>query len=169
MEMTRIHTKIAEADFFLRKMTERERQLFGDREHFDYYLSAFLNAGRTIDWRLRHEQPSTYPQWRNRWNQRNPSEDKRMEFMHGDRAEEVHASGSSRSVAQEGIEFGIGTHHIEGATIMIAGPPDMPPAVTYKPTYNFTIDGVERKVIEACAAYLASLQRLLAEFEADHP
>jgi hypothetical protein len=45
----------------------------------------------------------------------------------------------------------------------------MPPALIRKQMYNFTMDGAERKATEACAAYLAPLQRMVAEFEADHP
>jgi hypothetical protein len=35
--------------------------------------------------------------------------------------------------------------------------------------YNFTIDGAERKATEACAAYLTLLQRMVVQFEIDHP
>jgi hypothetical protein len=42
-------------------------------------------------------------------------------------------------------------------------------SAAYKPTFNFTIDGAERKATEACAAYLVLLQRMVATFEADHP
>jgi hypothetical protein len=36
----------------------------GDKEPFDYYLSAFLNAARTVDYRLRDQQGATYVSWR---------------------------------------------------------------------------------------------------------
>jgi len=51
--------KIAEAHFFLNLLTEEERRIIGDKDSFDYYLSAFLSAGRTVDYRLRHEQSGT--------------------------------------------------------------------------------------------------------------
>jgi hypothetical protein len=50
MDLARVHKKLAEAAFFLGKMIEEERRPFGDREPFDYYLSAFLSAGRTVDY-----------------------------------------------------------------------------------------------------------------------
>ena len=74
--------------------------------------------------------------------------------MVDDRNVEVHRSGSSRSEALEGI-----------GTVIIGG---MPPAVVDKRTFNFTIDGAERKATEASAAYLALLQRMVAQFETDH-
>jgi hypothetical protein len=47
--------------------------------------------------------------------------------------------------------------------------PGMERAVAYRPTYNFTIGVTERKVTEACAAYLALLQRMVADFAAANP
>jgi hypothetical protein len=81
-----------------------------------------------------------------------------IKFMIDDRNEEVHDSGSSRSVGQEGVEFGIGIHHTPGH-----------PITAYRPSYSFTIDGVDRKVTEACGACLALLQQMVAEFQADVP
>ena len=45
MDLAGVHKKLAEAHFFLGKMTQQERRVVGDRQPFDYYLSAFLNAG----------------------------------------------------------------------------------------------------------------------------
>jgi len=171
MDLARVHKKIAEARFFLRQMTEQEGRLIGDREQFDYYLSAFLSAGRTIDCRLRHEQAAIYPAWRTIWNTSlTPQENSLIKFMVDDRNDEVHESGSSRSVAQEGVPLSVGTTSpTDDVTGFIcSGTPGTPAPVAYKPTYNFTIHGVERKATEACAAYLALLQLMVVKFEADH-
>ncbi len=170
LDLARVHKKIAEAHFFLGKMTEQERRVAGDREPFDYYLSAFLSSCRTIDYRLCHEQKATYKPWRKAWNARlAPEENSLIKFMVDDRNDEVHESGSCRSVGQEDIELGIGEHRLPGGLFTISGPPGMPPVVIHKPTYNFAIDGAERNATEACAAYLGLLRRMVAEFEADHP
>jgi len=174
MELTRVYKKLAEAQFFLRKLTEQERLMIGDMEPFDYYLSAFLNAGRTVDWRLHREQRVIYPTWRKTWDANlTPQEDSLIKFMVNDRNVEVHESGSSRSVAHESVEFRAGTHRVEGGFIDVVdgfGPPGMPSAVLSKPTYHsFTIDGAERKATEACADYLALLQKMVKEFDAAHP
>ena len=42
----------------------------------------------------------------------------------------------------------------------------MEPAIAYRPTYSFTIGGAERKVTEACTAYLTLLQQMVAQCEA---
>jgi hypothetical protein len=90
-------------------------------------------------------------------------------FMRKDRADKAHYSGSSRDVGQEGVPFLIGTHRGDGGLVTISGPPGMQPAVAYRPTCNFTIGVTERKVTETCAAYLAFLQRMVADFAAANP
>jgi hypothetical protein len=171
--LSRVQKKLAEAQFFLGKMTEEDRRIFGHGglstepfEPFDYYLSAFLSAGRTIDYRLRHEQPHTYPNWRSSWDATlSPSENRLIKFLIDDRNDEVHQSGSIRSEAQEGVEFPIGTHHVGGSMISISGPPGMPPTVVFKRTFLYTIDGTKRPVIEACTEYLALLARMAKQFK----
>jgi hypothetical protein len=96
-----------------------------------------------------------------------------MKFINDDRDVEVHESGSNRNVAEEGVKFGIGTHHIDGGILTIGGIPTPlsgveSAAVAYRPTYSFTIDGTDRNVTEVCATHLALLRRMAAEFEADH-
>jgi hypothetical protein len=172
LHLSRVHKKLAEADFFFGKMCGEEPRFIGDKEPFDYYLSAFLNAGRTVDYRLIHAHGGTYKPWRDAWRQRLAAgEDRLIEFMFQDRNIEVHATGSNRSRGQEGVEFGIGEHRLPRGQgmIQIGGPPGMPPATLYRPTYSFTIDGTDRKAIEACRAYLALLHRMVEQFEADHP
>jgi len=99
-----------------------------------------------------------------------PQEKALIKFMVDDRNDEVHESGSSRSVAEESVPLPMGTYRTaDGIFNLDGGPPGMPPVVAYRPTFNFTIDGVERRATEACAAYLALLQRMVTRFEADHP
>jgi hypothetical protein len=50
-----VEKKLREARSFLDKMIDQESTAFGDKEQFDFNLSAFLNAARTVDYRLRHE------------------------------------------------------------------------------------------------------------------
>jgi hypothetical protein len=57
----------------------QEQRAFGDKEPFDFYLSAFLNAARTVDYRLRHEQPA-YAAWRV-WNATHGNEDDLIKFL----------------------------------------------------------------------------------------
>jgi hypothetical protein len=167
----RLEKKIGEADFFLRKMREQEPQIIGDKEPFDYYLSAFLNAAMSVrgGFQIRQNRPRhvAIKAWREQWEDNLTSDEKTLyDFMRKDRVDEVHFTGSSRDVGQEGISLPIGTHYLNGGMVIISGPPGMEPAVAYRPTYSFTIGGIERRVTEACAAYLTLLQRMVADFAA---
>jgi hypothetical protein len=156
LDLSRVHKKIGEAQFFLAKMSERERHAFGDHVQFDYYLSAFLNAGRTVDYRLCHEQKAIYKPWRKAWNARLTSEENSLiKFMVDDRNDEVHESGSSRSVGQEDIKVGAGSSYSDGSgTLEVFGSPGVllgsdTAVVIQRPTYCVTIDGAERSATEA--------------------
>ena len=157
--------KLREAKFFLDKMTEHERRAVTNKQPFDFYLSAFLNAGRTVDYRLRHEHKAKYPAWRTGWDKALPHAQQRLiKFMVDDRDVEVHESGSSRRVGIESREFGLGIHKLASGTFEVSGPPDVPPVIIPTPAYYFTIDGVERKATEACGEYLALLEQMVAAF-----
>jgi hypothetical protein len=81
-------------------------------------------AAHTVNYRLRHEQGAIYKSWRTAWDARLATEQcGLMKFIDDDRREEVHDSGSSRNVAQEGVKFPIGTHHIDGGVLTISGIP----------------------------------------------
>ena len=159
--------KAREADFFLAKMVQWEARAFGDREPFDFYLSAFLSAAKSIDYRLRHEQ-AAYAAWREAWSKRFPSDDKLIKYFGDDRNLEVHCSGSGRSMADREITVH-GTYTDKSGTAHVAGPPGMPPATVQAPAYFFLIEGVARKAAEACGEYIAVMKRIVSDFRNDHP
>jgi hypothetical protein len=70
LDLSRVHKKIAEAHYFLRLLTEQEPRIAGDKDPFDFLLSAFHSAGRTVDYRLRHEHGAAYVPWRKAWDAR---------------------------------------------------------------------------------------------------
>jgi hypothetical protein len=75
MNAESVEKKLREAQYFLEQMIEKERLAFGDKEQFDFNLSAFLSAMKTVDYRLRREQPGTYPTWRTAWDAKLSSAD----------------------------------------------------------------------------------------------
>jgi hypothetical protein len=162
--MLQVHKKLREARFFYGKMVEREQMAFGDHEEADFYLSAFLSAGRTVDSRLRHEQCDAYKTYWSNWNNRLSSYDQcLMKFMVDDRNCEVHDSGSNR----EETESRIPVHSFyrdKSGTMEVFSPYGSPPAVIIKPTYLFTIGGQQVPVLEACRQYLELLDRLVTEY-----
>src|SRR5712671_6534625 len=133
VDLSRVRKKLEEAGFFLGKMSEQEQRLTGHRVPFDYYLSAFLSAGRTVD----------------------------------DRNDEVHESGSSRTVGEEGVPLPVGRYQSRRDGIFFSDDVvgGSSPNLIFRPSYSFTIDGADCKATEACRKYLALLQRMVTEFE----
>ena len=179
MDFGRIHKKLAEAQFFLGKMTEQEHsnRTFGDRQRvFDFYLSAFLNAAMSVrggfHYRQNRMRNQAIKEWRARWeNNLSPQELSLYEFMVDDRNDEVHESGSSRTVGEKGVPLPVGRYQSRRDSIFVSDDVvgSSSPNLIFRPSYSFTIDGADCEATEACRKYLALLQRMVAEFEADHP
>jgi hypothetical protein len=102
--------------------------------------------------------------WRVRWESSlTPAEESIYEFMRVDRVAEVHGRGLTRIVKTEDRELAAGTHSFASGTMDITGPPDVKPlAAIQTPTYSFTIMGAERNATEACAEYMALLERMVS-------
>jgi hypothetical protein len=90
MAIEAVRAKLQEARSFLNEMDDQQQKAFGDKSRFDHLLSALLNAGQSVDNRLRHECAATYPDWRKAWNAQHPSEDRILETMHARRATDFH-------------------------------------------------------------------------------
>jgi hypothetical protein len=175
LNLSRLQKKLAEAAFFLGKLMKQEQRLTGHREPFDYYLSAFLSAGMSFrdGFQIGQDRPrnTAIKTWRAQWENNLTSEEKSLyDFMQKDRVDEVHYSGSSRDVGEEGVPLPSGIYRTPHDGIF--GSDDLPtagPNLVFRPTYSFTINGTDRKVTDACRAYLALLQRMMADFEAANP
>jgi hypothetical protein len=162
--MQNVDKKLREAHFFLEKMRERAAMAFGEHEEFDFHLSAFLNAGRSLDWRLRHTS-KPYPDFRAAWDQSlSADETDLIKFMVDDRNLEVHEAGSTRQ--QEELRIPVrGTYNDASGTLTVfPGVPGTPPAEIVKPAYFFLISGRQVPVLEACDAYLRLLGRLVSDY-----
>lgn len=163
-----IKKKLRECDFFLTEMRKLETQAFGDHEPFDFYLSAFLNAARTVDYRLSHEH-SDYRAWRKVWDEQiSPEQNALLKFLIDDRNIEVHESGSIRIEKSESISAGNSYSDRSGA-LLVSGPPGMTGVQLHRPAYLFTINSKPRKVTDACDEYLVILKKAVADFETRSP
>jgi hypothetical protein len=173
-----IDKKLREAAHFLNEMRKQEQKAFGDREPFDFNLSAFLNAATSARVAYRKEQDrernAAIKNWKAAWENGLTGDAKRIyDFMQVDRVAEVHKGGSSRDVKNNAIKVGVGVVYSDGSgtlTVMGSNIPGsgMAGAVLTKPHYYFTIDGIERDVTKVCAEYLALLERMAAQFKMDH-
>jgi hypothetical protein len=173
-----VEKKLREAKFFLDKMIEQEAKDFNHKEPFEFYFSAFLNAGRSVGYRLQHvleaaygkdQGKARYLRWRKAWEKATlQAQQNLIKFMINTRDVEVHEGGSSPPVEKtENRELGPGVHSFASATHTVAGPPGVfPLAIVPGPVWCFTIDGTERNATEACGEYLALLERMVADFKA---
>jgi|GEM_PF-787304 hypothetical protein len=172
--MERAEKKLREAMFFLPKMRESEGLAVGNEpEEFDYYLSAFLSAARSVTMALDHEYKTFKPAWFPKWlaDERNEKEAKLHVFLTADRNREVHRYGSRRDEQSTELHMSSGQvyEHPRGGRTEVLGPPGMARAATlYLPEYYFVIDGAQRKVTDVAQEYVGVLKRLLADFRADH-
>jgi len=169
LDIKNAEKKVREASFFLNQMIKHERWtfvVFGEKEHFDFYLSAFLNAGMSVRGAFHVEQDpklnELVKKWKEVWEARLTREQRCLwDFMREDRKHEVHKGGSSRRPGTENIDLA-GTHRLKSATVTYDYPLGL--LRMQLPTYYFTIDGTERKVTEACGEYLALLKQMVEKF-----
>jgi hypothetical protein len=152
-------------------MGDQKKKAFGDRRRFDHLLSAFLSAGRSVDYRLRHKFKATYPAWRDAWNAQHPSEDRILKSLHDKRDTDIHGGGSCRIVKTKEIKVG-GSYSDQSGTLKNWGSPsplmgvDLRATIS-KPQYVFDVSGTERPVTEMCAEYLTVLEQMVAKFKAN--
>jgi hypothetical protein len=130
--------------------------------------------------------------WREKWEKSLTPDEKRLyDAMREGRHDEAHIARKSRParshrrarkaglklcIGQEDIKLGLGASYSDrSGTVQAFGSPSVllalginPTAVIYKETYSFKIDGKQRKATEVCHDYLASLQRMVMQFETDH-
>jgi hypothetical protein len=171
VDLSRVTKKLRETEFFLDKMKRHEGGTSADElERFDFYLSAFLSAARTVTYRLQHEQQN-YKSWRPGWDARQSEADRALiKYLVDDRNVEVHESGSARMSSETERNVAPGTYRIaNGGVVTVTGPPGMTNAARLSLlTHSFTIEGVEREALEACGKYLGLLALLVQDFKNDH-
>ena len=173
LDLTRVRKKLAEAHYFLGKMTKQENREVCDTERFDYCLSAFLNAAMSVrngfQYRQNRRRNQAIKAWRAQWeNNLSPDEKSLYEFMRKDRVAEVHHSGSTRTVGEEGVVLPAGKYRTRDGIFIRHQLPTVSPNLVYRPSYSFTIDGADCKATEVCREYLALLRHMVAQFEADY-
>ena len=158
-----IPKKLREAKFFLGYMMQSARSTRLDHEHFEFYLSAFLSAARSVTTFFeKRNQKAWWSQWR-----ANRSEDDRqlLNEMRTQRNNEVHEEGADiahrlEDVALSKIETASGLHAAYAPSF---GEPWGEPQISLK-VYYFTLGGKPVNVIETCQRYVILLERAVAEF-----
>jgi hypothetical protein len=91
--------KLREARFFLEKLRGARVSEPSEGEAFDFYLSAFLSAGRAVTFVLHKEQSGVYAQLRDRWLERLTSDEKDLLAYLRDQRNSGQKQGSSDAAA----------------------------------------------------------------------
>jgi hypothetical protein len=159
--------KLREAQFFLGHMRmESAPSTQPDREHFEFYLSAFLSAARSVTGFFEKKNQLKRKAWWSQWKAGIPVADRQLlNQMIKQRDNEVHEKGADvlhhmEDVPLSKIETPSGLH---AAYIASFGEPWGEVQVGVK-VYYFTLGGKEVNVIETCQRYVGLLERTVEEF-----
>src|SRR6266852_792518 len=162
-----IPTKLREAKFFLGHMMQSARSTRLEHEHFEFYLSAFLSAARSVtSFFEKKNQPKHVKVWWSQWKKdRSPDDLRLLKRMTKQRDNEVHEAGADvahrlEDVPLSKIETASGLH---AAYAQSFGEPWGEPQISLK-VYYFTLGGKPVNVIETCQRYVTLLERAVAEF-----
>jgi hypothetical protein len=156
--------KLRETKFFMGKLMQEAQTTNLDKEDFEFLLSAFLTAGRSVRDVLKNEHRSYKAWYQSVWKTKLRSEESELfEFMRVQRNIEVHDLGAE---TQESIEM-----------IPLAHAANSPLYVAYGDTgaeigrkvYYFEIDGKPENALDVCRCYLDLLVRLVDDFDRAFP
>lgn len=167
--------KLREAQFFLSHLSKAGRSPELDSEVFDYYLSAFLSAGRSVTLFLQCEQKASYDSWFPNWFKA-LSEDERklLRFSNDQRVAAVHTHGAETQSAIEMvplIRFET-EYRPNNISWMVSGwfdSPGAPPTEMEIMVYHFEMDGKKEKAVDVCSRYLVLLEKLVRGFDQSFP
>jgi hypothetical protein len=169
--------KLREARFFFRQLEAIAKRSVGDPEEFDFVLSAFLSASRSITDRLENRQ---YGQWYQAWRDSRSSQDRELlKFMCEQRIGEVHREGAEVKVV---VEFVPVTKHTQLREdrrdrrshpayygFHSYGPPGVgPPEIGVTVKY-FKLGNTQVEASETWRAFVSVLNALVTAFAAAHP
>jgi hypothetical protein len=173
----RTRRKLDEARFFYERLLRQQGRLVNDPRAFRYYFSAFIQAARSVTWRLGNEEPEKWKDWEPKWRaKRSTEEQKLLDFTNELRTDEVHRGGTDPSVELEEVavrdlilspEFGLERQH-PASGMHVFAPPGTPSPIVFRPTYYFEDKHGKEEVTELCKRYLDFLEKMLSDFCADN-
>ena len=161
-----IPKKLREAKFFLGHMMQSARSTRLDHEHFEFYLSAFLSAARSVTTFFeKRNQKAWWSQWKANRASKSPEDLRLLNQMTKQRDNEVHEKGADvahqlEDVPLSKIETASGLHAAYAPSF---GEPWGEPQISLK-VYYFTLGGKPVNVIETCQRYVGLLERAVEEF-----
>jgi hypothetical protein len=165
--------KLLEADFFFLKLKREEVSLLrADSEARDFYLSAFLTAGRSVGDAIVAEGGESYKTWfASRRAQLSPDEAGLLAFTNEQRVKTVHVRGAdvthaTREISLREVQLEIsrrgGIYEVYGGGVPGAPIPPMDVQVT---NLMFDYQGRLEPVVSIGERWLRLMQGLVEEYE----
>jgi hypothetical protein len=160
--------KLREAWFFLRMLRERDRVAPLEREAFEFYLSAFLSAARSVTFALENEETTKYKEWRATWQTLLTAEEvKFIEAMVEQRNIAQKQGGVPVTVDWEFVPMIKAKRDDRGQPmygLQWFGPVTAPMPQIGQPVYSIALGTGDVEAIATCERYLSVLERLVAHF-----
>ena len=165
--------KLREVKHFLSELQDDERQTQFDREDFDFNLSAFFSAARSVTFVLQKEEKAAYDDWFPSWLAKRKQSDRDLfDFMKEQRNVVVKREGTAerervielvdqrltneyRSTSRHTAQFYMALG-FENAKVGVA-------------RHYFTIDDKKLPVLEVCTSYTRLLTELVEAFYSRSP
>ncbi len=167
-QIAKTQKKLREARFFFNCLLNKNRLTNLEAEEFDFYLSAFLSAGRSVTFLLQAEEKGLYDSWFPKWKTSQTLEDQKLlYFINEQRVEAVHRLGAEAKTDIEYIQLSkirnsqrrhpaYGFHWWE--------PPGTPEPKIGQQVYYFERNGTKKEVISVCKHYIELIERLVKDF-----
>ena len=165
--------KLHEAKFFLRLLNQASQEVVrNEPEAFEFYLSAFLSAARSVTFALQYEEKDKYDAWFPIWFG-NRSEDDRqlLNFLKEQRNFIEKRGGADISVVWEFIpvtKMRTDNRGYPAYGFHWFGPPGTPPPRVGLPVHSFDLSGDQKRVTSACKRYVNVLDDLVRDFIQAH-
>ena len=162
--------KLREAQFFLSHLeTENRRAVRNEPEDFDYFMSAFVSAARSVTFAIQAEEKAKYDQWFPGWCATRPEEDQTLvTLMVSQRNAEQKQGGRDRRIEWEYVPVtGLSSEELGGRMFWSALPVVPAPHIG-RPIRYLEHGGQESEALSACKRYHALLAELVENFIKAH-
>lgn len=159
--------KLRESCYFLGKMNLISQRTVGDPEEFQFLLSAFLSASRSIPDFIENKE---YGKWLDNWkNDKGDDAKELLELMRIQRIAEVHRDGADilQGVQQVPItEIRYDGHgHPAYYGYKYTAPPGVPISTVGVPKREFKLGSKRVEVVATCQNIVRELKELVGAFE----
>lgn len=164
--------KFREARFFLGCLRRRDRIAPSEQEEFEFYLSAFLSAARSVTFALENEEEAKYKQWKVTWPRLLTTEEQK--FL--DAMVELRNIAQKRGGIPVAVNWGfvpvIQAKRDERGQPMYGlqwfGPVTARMPQVGQPIHSITLGAGHAEAVATCERYLSILERLVTDFLKTH-